>query len=78
MVATSAEVLDNFLDLIGADGRPLVAPTPLFVPHPRIGEHARRKGLARVVVTAATDAGIIAGLLAHFRNGRQEHPTPTP
>ena len=67
VIATSAEVLDNFLALIGDAGRGLLAATPLFVPHERIAAHARNKGLTKIVTTAATDAGIIAGLLNHFQ-----------
>ena len=66
VVATSAEVLDNFLDLVGATGKSLLANTPLFVPHPRIAAHAQAAGLTDVVITAATDAGLLAGLLQHF------------
>jgi len=35
---------------------------PTFVPHPRIADHARGKGLS-VIETAGGDAGLIAGLL---------------
>ena len=73
VVATSAEVLDNFLDLVGDAGRKLLTGTPLFVPHPRIADHAKHAGLANVVVTDATDAGMLAGLLLHFSN----KPEPT-
>ncbi|MEO8136583.1 MAG: uroporphyrinogen-III synthase, partial [Betaproteobacteria bacterium] len=68
VVATSAEVLDNFLHMIGEDGRALLAATPFFVPHPRIAAHAARRGLPHIVTTAATDAGLLAGLLQHFSN----------
>ena len=70
VVATSAEVLDNFLDLVGAAGKSLLARTPLFVPHPRIAAHAAARGLSRVVTTEATDAGLLAGLLQHFSKPR--------
>ena len=66
VVATSAEVVDNFLALIGDPGRSLLMQTPLFVPHPRIAAHARTRGLDNVVTTEATDAGLLAGLLQHF------------
>lgn len=73
VVATSAEVLDNFIDLIGAAGKPLLASTPLFVPHPRIAARALSSGLTNVVTTQATDAGLLAGLLQHFAN--RQDPT---
>ena len=66
VVATSTEVLDNFLAMLGDTGRNLLAATPLFVPHPRIALHARNKGLVNIVTTEATDAGILASLLNHF------------
>ena len=70
VVATSIEVLDNFLGLIGERGRALLVGTPLFVPHPRIAAHAHEIGLTNVVVTEATDAGLLAGLLQHFAQQR--------
>jgi uroporphyrinogen-III synthase len=66
VVATSAAVLDNFLDMVGDAGRALLLHTPLFVPHPRISAHATARGLTNVVTTEATDAGVLAGLLRHF------------
>lgn len=66
VMATSTEVIDNFLDLLGESGRTLLAGTPLFVPHPRIARHAAARGLSSVVTTEATDAGLLAGLLQHF------------
>jgi uroporphyrinogen-III synthase len=66
VIATSAEVLDNFLAMIGEPGRRLLESTPLFVPHPRIAAHAKEKGLTRVVTTEPTDAGILQSLLQHF------------
>lgn len=66
VVATSTEVLDNFLDMIGDAGRALLLNTPLFVPHPRIAAHATARGLTKVVTTDATDAGLLTGLRRHF------------
>lgn len=66
VIATSEEVLDNFLGMIGDTGRKLLAVTPLFVPHPRIAAQAAKRGLTNIVTTSATDAGVLAGLLQHF------------
>lgn len=66
VVATSTEVLDNFIDMVGDAGRGLLTDTPVFVPHPRIAAHAASRGLTHVVTTDATDAGLLAGLLRHF------------
>ena len=73
VVATSSEVLDNFLELIGDRGRTLLIGTPLFVPHPRIAAHAREIGLTNVVVTEPTDSGLLAGLLQYFPPQRTAH-----
>ena len=41
LTVTSSEGLRNLCTLLGADGRALLQATPLFVPHPRIGDAAR-------------------------------------
>ena len=73
VVVTSNEVLDNFLGLIGDRGRTLLDETPLFVPHPRIAAHARDSGLSQVVLTEATDSGLLAGLLQYFPQHETAH-----
>jgi len=78
VIVTSAEVLDNFVGLIGDVGRRLLDATPVFVPHPRIAEHARGQGLCDVVTTAPTDAGLLAGLLDHFRDAVSTHAPARP
>ncbi len=75
VVATSTEVLDNFLAMIGDGGRALLVATPLFVPHPRIAAHAAARGLANVVTTEATDAGVLASLLQHFQDTKPQETT---
>ena len=74
-VATSTEVLNNFLLMIGEGGRAFLDATPLFVPHPRIAAHATTHGLTNLVITGATDAGILAGLLQHFQNLKPQETT---
>ncbi len=64
---TSAEALDNLAALLGEAGAPLLANTPLFVPHEKIAEAARRFGIAQVHTTPAGDAGLVAGLTNWFR-----------
>jgi uroporphyrinogen-III synthase len=66
ITATSGEVVSNFLDLVGKLGREWMKATPLFVPHPRIAEAARGLGLSKVIVTAAGDEGLVAGLAEYF------------
>ena len=62
---TSSEGLDNLLAAVGDAGRSAVARLPVFVPHRRIAEHARARGLTPIT-TAGSDAGLIAGLLEWF------------
>ena len=66
---SSSEGLRHLVDLLDAPSRERLATTPLFVPHARIAENARAMGLDAVVLTAAADAGIIAGLCTY--NWRQ-------
>lgn len=62
---TSSEGLDNLLAAVGDAGGSVLARLPIFVPHPRIAEHTRARGL-RAVATAGSDAGLVAGLLEWF------------
>lgn len=64
---TSAEALNNLATLLGVAGAPLLANTPLFVPHEKIAEAARRFGIAQVNTTPAGDAGLVDGLINWFR-----------
>ncbi len=73
---TSSEGLDNLLTALGEAGRAALAPLPVFVPHPRIAEHARACGLT-AVATAGSDAGLIAGLLEWFAAHPPNEDPPT-
>ena len=64
----SAETLHNLAALIGDEGAPLLASTPLFAPHEKIAEAARRFGIAHVIATPGGDAGLVDGLINWFRN----------
>ena len=66
ITVTSSEGLHNFFDLVGSRGESWLRKTPLFVPHPRIGETARGLGLTAVVVTAQGDEGLVQGLMQWF------------
>ncbi|MBW8371000.1 MAG: uroporphyrinogen-III synthase [Thiobacillus sp.] len=68
VTVTSAETLDNLAALLGQAGRPLLLHTPLFAPHEKIAEAARRFGIAHVVATPGGDAGLVEGLVNWFRN----------
>ncbi len=53
----SIETLDNLLQLLGAAGKAYLQQTPLFVPHPRIADHALTQGFQHV----PTRDGRVAG-----------------
>ena len=72
---TSSEGLENLCAILGAEGGSLLAATPTFVPHARIGERARAFGLAKVIVTPPADSGLIAALIEYFAARRPE-PAP--
>jgi uroporphyrinogen-III synthase len=68
VTVTSAEALHNLAAQLGEAGRPLLAATPLFAPHEKIAEAARRFGIAHVIATPGGDDGLVDGLLNWFRN----------
>jgi uroporphyrinogen-III synthase len=68
VTVTSAETLRNLAALLGEAGAPLLISTPLFAPHEKIAEAARRFGLAQVIATPGGDAGLVEGLINWFRN----------
>jgi len=70
VTVTSAETLHNLAALLGESGAPLLATTPLFAPHEKIAEAARRFGIAQVIATPGGDAGLVEGLINWFRNNR--------
>jgi len=63
---TSAQGLDNLLALLGPVGAALLRATPVFVPHPRVADAARRLGVLQVMVTDPADEGLVAALAAFF------------
>lgn len=61
--ATSGEILNNLLTLVGTDGRTLLLATPLVVVSERTARTARRIGFARVeLATRAADEAVAAAL----------------
>ena len=68
VTVASAETLHNLAALLGEAGAPLLAATPLFAPHARIAEAARRLGIAHALATPGGDAGLVDGLINWFRN----------
>jgi uroporphyrinogen-III synthase len=68
VTVTSAETLHNLAALLGETGMPLLLRTPLFAPHEKIAEAARRFGVSPAIATAGGDDGLVAGLINWFRN----------
>lgn len=66
VTVTSSEGLRNLTDMVGERGEAWLKQTPLFLPHQRIAEEARRLGFTRVVRTGVGDEGLLAGLIAYF------------
>lgn len=61
--ATSGEILDNLVTLIGEKGRDLLLATPLVVVSERTGKTATALGFVRVeVADGASDAAVLAAL----------------
>jgi uroporphyrinogen-III synthase len=66
LTVTSSEGLRNLFEMVGKLGQSWLKKTPTFAPHARIAEQAEALGLNRVILTGPADAGLMAGLLAHF------------
>jgi len=67
LVVTSSEGGQRLVHLLGGKGLHWLRGVPTFVPHSRIAESMRAIGLADVHLTAGGDAGIMNGLIGHFR-----------
>lgn len=67
VTVSSSEGLANFYEMLGGLGRQWLRTTPLFVPHPRIADDAKHRGLGEVIVTGPGDAEMLEGLVAYFR-----------
>lgn len=66
---SSAEGLENFLAMLG-DGAARLGGAAVFVPHVRVAEAAARHGIPGAIVAGATDAQVLAALVAYFRAAR--------
>jgi uroporphyrinogen-III synthase len=67
VTVSSAEGLENLVEMLGAAGREHLKKTPLFVPHPRIAAEAKRLGLGEASVGGASDEEMLERLVAYFR-----------
>jgi len=66
VTVSSSEGLSNLFDMLGKLGQQWLRTTPLFVPHARVAEAARRLGVRSVIVTEPGDPEVFDGLLAYF------------
>lgn len=65
VTVSSAQGLANLFEMLEPD---FLHATPLFVPHPRIGEDARARAVRQVVVTGPADEQMLDQLVAYFRS----------
>ncbi len=68
VTVASAETLHNLARMLGQPGVRLLAHTPVFAPHAKIAEAARRFGVTRAITTQGGDAGLADGLVNWFRD----------
>lgn len=64
VTVTSSEALGYLWEMSGAEEKAQLARLPLFVPHARIAEAARKQGWQEVITTAGGDDGLVEGLIA--------------
>lgn len=64
ITVTSSEALGHLRGMLDEQDWTRLAAVPLFVPHARIAEAARRMGWREVVPTEAGDDGLLEGLIA--------------
>ncbi|MFH1814784.1 MAG: uroporphyrinogen-III synthase [Pseudomonadota bacterium] len=75
LTLTSSESVRNLRALATPDCFERLCGLPLFVPHARIAEQAVEQGFTRVIETAASDAGLMAGLTDYFSQYASTGPT---
>jgi uroporphyrinogen-III synthase len=66
VTVSSSEGLSNLERLLGEAGAARLRATPLFVPHPRVAEAARRAGVREVLIAGPGDEEMLARLVAYF------------
>ncbi len=70
VTVSSSEALSHLWECLDEHARSNLQAVPMFVPHPRIAELARRQGWRQVVVTDSGDDGVIAALIAWVHSHR--------
>jgi uroporphyrinogen-III synthase len=71
LTVTSSESLEHLWQMPGDEQRDRICDIPLFVPHERIAELARRQGWRQVRLTGAGDDGLLSALVAWGSEGRK-------
>ncbi len=66
VTVSSSEGLANLFEMLGKLGQQWLRTTPLFVPHERVAEGARRLGVRSVIVAGPGDAELLEALVAYF------------
>jgi uroporphyrinogen-III synthase len=69
VTATSAEVLDNLVAMLGAAGWPLLRETPLLVISERMAERASNLGFAQIVMASGADDSAVLNALCSWVGG---------
>src|SRR5574340_434398 len=64
LTLTSSEALEHLWQILDDARRGRICGLPLFVPHRRIAELARRQGWRQVLLTGAGDDGLLSALIA--------------
>jgi len=69
VTATSAEVLDNLVAMLGAPGWPLLRETPLLVISERMAARATELGFAQIVLASGADDSAVLDALCGWVGG---------
>ncbi|MCX9154587.1 uroporphyrinogen-III synthase [Niveibacterium sp. 24ML] len=67
LTLTSSEAVRHLAAQLHGQGGDVLLRLPVFAPHARVVECARSCGFQQVTLTPGGDAGLLAGLCAHFR-----------
>ena len=70
VTVSSGEGLANFLAMLGPGAAAKLGRLPVFVPHPRVAEDAKRLGIANAVLGGPGNAEMAAALVAYFGAAR--------
>ena len=66
LTLSSSEAVRHFAQVLRERGGEALFDLPVFAPHLRVADCARSSGFRRVILTEGADAGLLAGLCAHF------------